>query len=105
MRVAPIAPLEKQCARAAGSQRRPLGVARGRVMDTPTLHQLNSPLTGQEHRVLQGIADGVTTVTMSRHLGVTVNTVNAHVRNLCRKLGAKTRAHAVAKAMRSGLIL
>ena len=50
------------------------------------------------------IAQGRTTEEMARQLGVSINTIRDHVRHILLKLHAVDRAHAVAIAMREGLI-
>ena len=42
------------------------------------------------------IAEGLTSSEISRRLGVSVSTVNTHVRSAKRKLGARTRIEAAA---------
>ena len=55
-----------------------------------------SLLTPQEGRVMLLIAEGLTNSEISRRLGVSVSTVNTHVRSAKRKLGARTRIEAAA---------
>jgi DNA-binding CsgD family transcriptional regulator len=56
-------------------------------------------LSRKERNVLQELARGNTTDEIGLLLGVSPHTVRTHVKNLMRKLGARTRAHAVAIAM------
>jgi DNA-binding CsgD family transcriptional regulator len=60
--------------------------------------------TPREGEVLSLLAEGATDTTIAVRLDVSPATVQTHVRNLKSKLGATTRAHAVALAIRSGLI-
>jgi two-component system response regulator DevR len=56
-------------------------------------------LSGKERLVLAELARGNSTEEIGIVLGVSPHTVRTHVKNLMRKLGARTRAHAVAIAM------
>ncbi len=51
-------------------------------------------LTDRELHILRLAADGMTNKEIARDLSVTDVTVKMHMRNLCRKLGARNRAHA-----------
>ncbi|MBJ7331519.1 MAG: hypothetical protein JHC95_16620 [Solirubrobacteraceae bacterium] len=53
-------------------------------------------LTAREHDVLTLVADGQTSREISERLGVSLPTVETHIRSAKRKLGAKTRAEAAA---------
>lgn len=55
-------------------------------------------LTPRETQVLDAIADGLTNKAIARRLGISLHTVKFHVESLFRKLGAGTRAEAVARA-------
>jgi len=61
-------------------------------------------LTGRERNVLQLLADGETTASAARKLGVSGSTVRTHVENMRSKLGAKTRAALVALGFRFGFL-
>jgi DNA-binding NarL/FixJ family response regulator len=74
-------------------------LARERVSD-----QRKPKVTQRELEVLQLISEGLNTHDISRRLWVTDETVKTHVRRLLNKLEARTRAHAVANAFRSGLL-
>ena len=54
--------------------------------------------------VLSGIADGLTDAEIGDRLCYSRHTVNSRVSRLLLKLGARTRAEAVAICFRSGLI-
>lgn len=62
-------------------------------------------LTERERDVLQLIASGKSSKEIARHLGISVGGVNFHILNAMKKLGAATRAHAVARAIFLGLLL
>lgn len=63
-----------------------------------------SVLSAREHEVLELVADGLSNKLIAERLGVTDHTVKFHVRSLLDKLGADTRADAVARAARRGLL-
>jgi len=56
-------------------------------------------LSGKERLVLAELARGNSTEEIGLVLSVSPHTVRTHVKNLMRKLGARTRAHAVAIAV------
>jgi DNA-binding CsgD family transcriptional regulator len=60
--------------------------------------------TSRERQVLSMLATGDTDVEIARRLELSPATVQTHVRNAKAKLGARTRAQAVAMALRQGLI-
>lgn len=55
-------------------------------------------LTPREAQILDAIADGLTNKAVARRLGISLHTVKFHVESVFRKLGAATRAEAVARA-------
>jgi DNA-binding CsgD family transcriptional regulator len=59
-------------------------------------------VTPRELEVLALIAEGYSTREIARMLWITEETVRTHVRRLLNRLGARTRAHAVAIAYREG---
>jgi DNA-binding NarL/FixJ family response regulator len=61
-------------------------------------------LSKRERRVLIELARGATTDEMAATLHLTTHTVRSHVRNILRKLQARSRAHAVAIACSEGII-
>lgn len=63
----------------------------------------SQPLTRREREVLGMLAQGMDTQAIARALFLSTATVRNHVQNLMRKLGAHTRAEAVAKALKDGL--
>ena len=62
------------------------------------------PLSIREREVLGRVADGGTIEGIADELGIATETVRTHVRNCLRKTGTRSRAHAVAKALRAGWI-
>jgi PAS domain S-box-containing protein len=61
-------------------------------------------LTRREQESLRLVAMGMTTTAAAQELGISPETVRTHVRNAMNKLGARTRAQAIAVAMRDGEI-
>jgi DNA-binding NarL/FixJ family response regulator len=61
-------------------------------------------LTGRESGVLRLVADGLTNKAIGLRLGISEHTVKFHLGSAMTKLGAASRAEAVAVALRRGLI-
>jgi DNA-binding NarL/FixJ family response regulator len=61
-------------------------------------------LTPRERSVLELVARGLSNRAIAAELGVSEHTAKFHVRSLLDKLGAETRADAVARAARRGLL-
>ncbi len=61
-------------------------------------------LTSRERDILRWIRDGKGTWETSRILAISERTVKFHISNIMAKLDASNRSHAVAKALRFGLI-
>ncbi len=61
-------------------------------------------LSGKELDVLHELAHGRTTDEVAELLYVSPHTVRTHVKNTMRKLRARTRAQAVAIALRDGVL-
>jgi PAS domain S-box-containing protein len=59
-------------------------------------------LTRRERESLRLVAQGMTTTVAAGQLGISPETVRTHVRNAMNKLGARTRAQAIAVALRDG---
>ena len=69
----------------------------GAAEDTP-------PLTPREVEVLSLVGQGFTNKAVARRLGISVHTVKFHLEALFAKLDATSRAEAVAKGLRGGVI-
>ena len=54
------------------------------------------PLTKREEEVLKGVSAGFTAVEISQSLSISCQTVNTHIKNICRKLQMHNRAEATA---------
>ncbi|WP_086821888.1 response regulator transcription factor [Allokutzneria sp. NRRL B-24872] len=61
-------------------------------------------LSRREQEVLGLIAEGMTAKRIGNRLGVTEETVKTHIRRILRKLEARDRAHAVARAFHAGVL-
>ncbi|HJQ29749.1 MAG TPA: LuxR C-terminal-related transcriptional regulator [Rubrobacter sp.] len=61
-------------------------------------NRLEDPLSGRELEVLTLLASGRTNSEVARDLFVSVGTVKSHTNNIYRKLGARNRAGALARA-------
>lgn len=78
----------------------PNRVAQSMIEDVrPTV----STLSDRETECLCWIASGKTNQQISELLGVSINTVRFHIKNILAKLGARSRAEAVATAFADGL--
>lgn len=61
-------------------------------------------LSPRELEILAGIGEGASNKEVARRLGISPHTVKFHVESLFRKLGAVTRAEAVAKGLKRQII-
>ena len=61
-------------------------------------------MTPRQREILQLFADGHATDEVARRLGLSAETVRTHAKASLPRLGARDRPHAVAIALRSGLI-
>jgi len=77
---------------------------RGRLRDPDGPQMKVAPLSDREFEVVQLIAAGLSGPEIADELVVAHNTVRTHVRNAMTKMGARSRAHLVAKAMGDGLL-
>jgi DNA-binding NarL/FixJ family response regulator len=65
---------------------------------------MSATFTRREVEVLELIAEGFANREIGEHLYVSEETVKTHVKTLLEKLHARSRAHAVALALRGGLL-
>lgn len=74
----------------------------GRLKDLPGSERrvAERTLTAREREILGELARGRTGEQIARELGLSGETVRSHIRNVIRKLGAKTRVEALAIAIR-----
>jgi DNA-binding CsgD family transcriptional regulator len=54
-------------------------------------HPVSKPLTDAERRVVYLVADGHSDKSAAKALGISVNTVGAHIRSAYTKLGVQSR--------------
>jgi DNA-binding NarL/FixJ family response regulator len=66
--------------------------------------RLTASLTDRELEVLRLLAQSFSNRQVARRLGISPKTVESHISSLYRKLGAKTRVEAVARALAHGLV-
>ena len=77
--------------------------AASRLLITPQ-HDEQPRLTPREIEILRWTMDGKSAWSVGEILGVSVHTVNFHLRNSMRKLDATTKHQAVLKAIALGLL-
>jgi two-component system, NarL family, nitrate/nitrite response regulator NarL len=70
----------------------------GAVDETPP------PLTPREAEILTLVGEGMSNKAVARRLGISVHTVKFHLEALFAKLDATSRAEAVAKGLRGGIL-
>ncbi len=78
---------------------------RSSVEPAPPLEGEYEALTPREREVLQLIAQGLPNKTIAVELGISEHTVKFHVGSILAKLDASSRAEALARAARVGLIV
>jgi two-component system, NarL family, nitrate/nitrite response regulator NarL len=61
-------------------------------------------LTPREIEVLTALGDGLSNKAAARRLGISPHTIKFHIEQLFRKLGANSRAEAVAKGLRRQIV-
>jgi DNA-binding CsgD family transcriptional regulator len=80
------------------------GSALGDAVAKPSRGRQPRPLTKRQLDILRMIAQGRTTDEIGRQLDISKYTVRDHMLSIFTKLNAVNRAHAVAVAMREGLL-
>jgi PAS domain S-box-containing protein len=75
-----------------------------RAREEPSDQRGVGRLSGREREVVRLVALGETGPEIAAELGIAHDTVRTHVRNAMTKLGARSRAHLVAKAMGEALV-
>jgi PAS domain S-box-containing protein len=75
-----------------------------RFRSEPTGDQTLKPLSAREREIVMLIALGCTGPEMADELRIAHDTVRTHARNAMAKVGARSRAHLVAKALGQGLV-
>jgi DNA-binding NarL/FixJ family response regulator len=76
-----------------------------RIADSTPLSRGSSvALTSREMQILRGVAKGHTTKRLAHDLGLQPPSVETHLHNIFKKLGANNRGEAVSSALKLGLI-
>jgi PAS domain S-box-containing protein len=92
-------------------RRRVLGVALstsrwgGHFRRAPSARPEKGTLSDRERQVVRLVADGQSGPEIAEELVISHETVRTHVRNAMTKLGARSRAHLVAKSIAEGHVL
>src|SRR5690349_3218494 len=86
-------------AAAGGSSVRPVSEPRSLGFEELADRAAGVLLTPRELDVLAAIGAGLSNKAIARQLGISLHTVKFHIESLFRKLGARTRAEAVAKGL------
>jgi DNA-binding NarL/FixJ family response regulator len=73
--------------------------------DPPPRSDERAILTPRELEVLQWLAEGLANKQVAARLGLSEHTIKTHVTSVFEKLGVGTRAEAVARAVRLGLLI
>jgi len=74
------------------------------MLESITYELLDEPLSGRGREVLEHLSQGLSNKMIARQLGISEHTVKFHVSSLYTKLGASSRADAVSRGARRGLI-
>jgi two-component system nitrate/nitrite response regulator NarL len=72
--------------------------------NTPLSRARTTALTSREMQILRGAAKGHTSKKLAHDAGLALPSVETHLRNIFRKLGASNRGEAVSTALKLGLI-
>ncbi|NOT27762.1 MAG: response regulator transcription factor [Acidobacteria bacterium] len=80
-------------------------VHEGRTVDPGAPNSVaHAALSRREQQVLQLIAAGMRNREMAARMGISEETVHTHLRNIFQKLSVSDRAHALAVAVRRGIV-
>ena len=71
---------------------------------TPLSQPTGAALTSREMQILRGIAKGYTTKRLTIETNLAAPSIETHLRNIFRKLGARNRGEAVSTGLKQGLI-
>jgi DNA-binding NarL/FixJ family response regulator len=74
------------------------------IRSTRESSRIGALLTQRELQVVQLICEALTTHQMARRLGLSERTVESHISNLYKKLKARNRVEAIARAQKLGLV-
>jgi len=67
-------------------------------------HAGDTPLSAREIEILRGVAAGNSNKIVAARLGISEETVKAHMKSILAKLGANDRPHAVTIGLRRGIL-
>jgi len=67
-------------------------------------HAGDTPLSAREIEILRGVAAGNSNKIVAARLGISEETVKAHMKSILAKLGANDRTHAVTIGLRRGIL-
>ena len=70
----------------------------------PLAEEWSPMLTAREIEVLAALSDGLSNKAAARRLGISPHTIKFHIESLFRKLGAASRAEAVAKGLKLQIV-
>ena len=73
------------------------------IADSLAAHVADDALSVREVEVLREVANGNANKRVARNLGISEETVKAHMKSILSKLGANDRTHAVTIALRRGI--
>jgi DNA-binding CsgD family transcriptional regulator len=76
-----------------------------RFRRAPSADHVPASLSAREREIVRLVALGNTSPEIAEELRISPDTVRTHARNAMIKLGARSRAHLVAKAVGDGLVL
>lgn len=93
--------VEAQARQAAGGS--PPETLRQKSMSSDTDHQVGDLLSERELELLSLVAQGASNQVIADQLVITVGTVKSHINHILRKLEARNRTEAVARARQLGL--
>ncbi|NJO84878.1 MAG: hypothetical protein HC828_20345, partial [Blastochloris sp.] len=68
------------------------------------MSETGGQLSDREREILEHVANGATNQQIANNLGISVNTVKVHVRNIFGKIGVASRAEATLYAVRAGIV-
>lgn len=74
------------------------------VAENIAAHVLDDALSARETEVLNLVANGCSNKQIGNALGISEETVKAHMKNILCKLGVRDRTHAVTVALRRGIL-
>ena len=63
----------------------------------------NEPLTAKEHQVINAMVDGLSYKMIGDRLGISLETVRQHIKNIYRKLQVNSKAEVIARSIRGEL--